>query len=121
MLFTKTDCDCVWHGHGHVILHSFHGACQSPCLAFWASHLLESFLKCTKANIKLTKVIQDHQGGSGWLFHGWRTSHSSTIVDPDNFAMMFFVWRKTCAQSDANEFWSLKLLLVLLVDMFDIL
>lgn len=39
------------------------------------------------------------------------------------FAMLFFVWRKTCAQSDANEIWSLKLLLVLLVevDMFDIL
>lgn len=83
--------------------------------------LLESFLKCTKANIEFAKVIQDHQGGSGWLFHGWRTSHSSTIADPDNFAMMFFVWRKTCAQSDANEIWSLKLLLVLLVDMFDIL
>ena len=66
-------------------------------------HLLESFLKCTKANIEFTKVIQDHQGGSGWLFQGWRTSHSSTIVDPDNFAMMFFVWRKTCAQSDASK------------------
>lgn len=88
--------------YGMVMVHSFHGACQSPCLAFWAS-LFGILPEMYQSKHRIYKGWQDHQGGSGWLFQGWRTSHSSTIVDPDDFAMMFFVWRKTCAQSDASK------------------
>ena len=65
------DCDCVYHGHGPF----FRGPCQSPNDWLLGTHLLESFLKCTKANIELTKVIQDHQGGSDGCFRDGTICH----------------------------------------------